>query len=67
MEFLNWITEHSIAVLTSLVTVASIVARITPNQTDNIAIANLQKVVDIVAMSSKPTEHISINLNKDET
>lgn len=54
-----WIVENYLALTlipTSAVTIASTIAKVTKNETASKAVAKLQKVVDIVAMSSTPTE-----------
>ena len=44
-----------LSILTGVITVASFIARLTPNETDNKWVANAQKIVDAIALSSKPT------------
>jgi len=46
----------------TIMSVASIIAKATPNETDNKIIATLQQIVDVVAFSSKPTELTKKNL-----
>jgi len=43
--------------LTILVSIASVIAKLTPDETDNKLIAVIQKIIDIIAMSSKPTKY----------
>ena len=48
--------ETIIAGITSIITVASIIAKLTPTETDNIMLAKILKVIDIIAINNKPTE-----------
>ena len=43
-------------IITTAITVASVIAKVTPNTTDNKYVAILQRIVDSIAMSSQPTE-----------
>ncbi len=43
-------------ILTAVITVASVIAKITPNETDNEWIAHIQKVIDVFAMTTGKTE-----------
>jgi hypothetical protein len=40
----------------TVVTIASIIAKVTPNEVDNKFALILSKIVDVFAFSSKPTE-----------
>ena len=42
-------------VLPSIIAVASIIAKITPNETDNKIVAEIQKIVDFFALSTGKT------------
>jgi len=55
MEFIteNW--ESIVAIFTGVVTLASIVAKITTNETDNKIVGVLLKIVDMLAINTKPT------------
>ena len=46
-------TENIIMIATSIVTIASIIANITPNETDNKIVAFIKKVVDLFAINWK--------------
>lgn len=41
----------------AMITAASVIAKITPNETDNKIVAILQKIIDTIALSSTPTTH----------
>jgi len=62
---MNWIIENWLIIATTAISIASVVAKITPNETDNKIIAMIQKFVDTIAMSSKPTE-LKKPINLDE-
>lgn len=51
----NWWTVI-VPVFTGLVTIASIVAKATPNETDNKVVGVLLKIVDFFAMTTGKTE-----------
>jgi len=56
MNFIiNNITEI-IAIITGIVTVASIIAKLTPTQVDDIWMARILKFIDLLAINNKPTE-----------
>jgi uncharacterized membrane protein len=63
MEFLNYITENWVVISTSIVSIASIIAKLTPNQTDNAFIAKIQTIVDALALSSAPTKLKKSNIS----
>lgn len=44
-------------ILPTVIAVASIIAKATPNQTDDKFVAVLQKIIDTIALSSAPTKH----------
>lgn len=53
-DALNWFTENKeslIAILTGIVTVASIIATMTPNDSDNRIVAKVNKVVSWLALN----------------
>ena len=51
MENINW--EAILIGATSLITIASLVANLTPNQTDNKIIDVLKKIIDVFALNFK--------------
>jgi hypothetical protein len=56
---MDWLTSHwgsLLTVVTSVISAASVVAKITPTQTDDLVIATILKVVDLLALNNKPTE-----------
>ena len=53
-----------ITIITTSVSVASVIAKVTPNETDNLWVSRIQKFVDALAMSSKPTEFKKTNLKR---
>lgn len=56
---MEWITNHwtdVVAIVTGIVTVASIIARLTPTETDNAIIAKILQIIDMLALNNKPTE-----------
>jgi len=60
MEYLQ---ENWMVIITTIISVASVIAKVTPNQTDNQYVAMAQKVVDALAMSSAPTKQSSKDLD----
>ncbi len=48
--------EQIIAVITGVVAVASVIAKLTPNTVDDAWVAGILKVVDFLAVNTKPTE-----------
>jgi len=54
---IEFILENWMTIITAAIAGASVIAKVTPNQTDNTVIARLQKIVDVLALSSKPTEY----------
>ena len=53
-DFFTWITDNQesvIGVLTGIVTVASIIATLTPNESDNKIVAKFSKVVSWLALN----------------
>ena len=53
-----WIIENWGIILlgiTSIVTGASILAKLTPTETDDVFIAKLLKFIDLIAINNKPT------------
>ncbi len=46
----------------TVMAVASIIARVTPNKTDDKYVAFVQKIIDAIAMSSAPTKLNKQNL-----
>lgn len=56
---MDWITAHTgeiISIVTGTVAVASVVAKITPNETDDKLVGFFLKLIDLFALSTKPTE-----------
>jgi hypothetical protein len=55
MSFLiaNW--GYILAVLPSVMATASVIAKITPNETDNKWVAKVQKVIDLLALTTGKT------------
>ena len=54
MEALSWISaniETVIAIVTAVVTLASLIASITPTPKDNAVITKLYKVIDLLALN----------------
>ena len=54
MEAIKWISaniETVIAIVTAVVTLASLVASVTPTPKDNAIIAKLYKVIDLLALN----------------
>ena len=54
MEALSWISaniETVIAIVTAVVTLASLIASITPTPKDNAVIAKVYRVVDLLALN----------------
>ena len=45
-----------IAIVTGIVTVASLVAKLTPTETDDLWVARILKFIDMLALNNKPTE-----------
>ena len=61
---MEWVISHwldIVAVITGIVTVASIIAKLTPTETDDKIVAKILQVIDLLAINNKPTE-----LKKDE-
>jgi len=56
---MEWITVNwasIIAIITGVISVASIVAKLTPTKVDDNVVGYLIKFVDILAVNNKPTE-----------
>lgn len=56
---MEWITTNLteiIAIITGIVTVASIIAKLTPTEIDNKVIAKILQMIDFLALNNKPTE-----------
>ena len=54
MEALSWISaniETVIAIVTAVVTLASLIASVTPTPKDNAVITKLYKVIDLLALN----------------
>lgn len=54
MEAIKWISaniETVIAIVTAVVTLASLVASVTPTPKDNAVISKLYKVIDLLALN----------------
>jgi len=52
----NW--ETILLVATGIVTGASVIAKLTPSETDDKWLAKILKVVDMLAINNKPTKKI---------
>jgi hypothetical protein len=55
----QWIIANAadlIAILTAIVTVASLIAKVTPTEVDNKGVAFALKIIDALALNTKPTE-----------
>ena len=55
----NWAIANKgqvLTILTSIITVASVVAKLTPTETDNRILGKILKIVDMLAVNNKPTE-----------
>ena len=52
--------ENWLVIITTTISVASVIAKVTPNQADDKFIYMAQRVVDTLAMSSTPTEKTTI-------
>ena len=56
---MEWITTNLteiIAIITGIVTVASIIAKLTPTEIDNKVIGKILQMIDFLALNNKPTE-----------
>jgi len=53
---MEYFIDDYLVYITSLVTLASFIAKVTPNETDNKVIAFIQRIVDAIAMSTPPTK-----------
>ena len=56
---MEWITINwaaLVAIVTGIVTVASIIAKLTPTTVDDKWVAKALQVIDILAINNKPTE-----------
>jgi len=56
-NLIAWMAENWLVALTTLVTVCSVIAKVTPNETDNRYVAIMQRIVDTLAMSTGKTEY----------
>jgi hypothetical protein len=55
---MEWITANwgsIIAVITGIISVASIIAKLTPTEVDDGIVAKLLKLIDVLAINNKPT------------
>ena len=50
----NWASV--VAIVTGIVTVASIIAKLTPTETDDKLVGYILKIIDVLALNNKPTE-----------
>lgn len=58
-KIMNWLLENWETILTAvtmIVTGASVIAKLTPTETDNIFLGKLLKFIDTLAINNKPTE-----------
>ena len=56
---MEWITANLtdiIAIITGIITVASIIAKLTPTEIDNKVVGKILQVIDFLAINNKPTE-----------
>jgi len=56
---IEWVMNNSetlIASVTGIVSVASVVAKLTPTKTDDKIVFAILKLVDIIALNNKPTK-----------
>jgi len=56
---MNWVIanwDSVLGIITGLITVASIVAKLTPSETDDKMIAKVLKVIDVIAINSTPVK-----------
>lgn len=56
---MTWITENwdtIFLIITGIISVASLIAKITPNETDNKFIAIVQKIIDALALTTGKTK-----------
>lgn len=56
---MTWITnnlETILLIITGIISVASLIAKITPNETDNKFIAIVQKIIDALALTTGKTK-----------
>ncbi|NDV20838.1 hypothetical protein GO013_15615 [Pseudodesulfovibrio sp. JC047] len=65
-KLIAWIADNWFVVLTTAVTVCSVIAKVTPNETDNRFVAVLQRVVDVLAMSTGKTSYTGDRLKMDK-
>jgi len=56
-EIIDYVINNWFMIITTMVTGSSVIAKVTGNVTASLKIAQIQKVVDFIAMSSAPTEH----------
>ena len=56
MEWLiaNW--QEVLFIITSVVTVASVAAKLTPTKVDDNLVGNLIKLLDVIGLNNPPTE-----------
>ncbi|MBI9080848.1 MAG: hypothetical protein JEY79_14055 [Pseudodesulfovibrio sp.] len=54
---LDWLANNWLFALTTAVAVCSVIAKATKNETDNKLVSLLQRIVDVIAMSSTPTKY----------
>jgi hypothetical protein len=55
---MNWITANwgsLISILTGVVTISSVVAKLTPTEVDNKVVGTALQVIDVLALNNKPT------------
>lgn len=48
--------ETIVTIITSIITIASIIAKVTPTETDNRVLGVILTVIDKLALNNKPTE-----------
>lgn len=61
MEIINWIIDNwdeILKVAASVVAIAAVIAKITPNETDNEYVEKAQKVLDVIRLHTDKTKLI---------
>ena len=56
---MNWIIanwESVMAIVAGVISVASVIAKLTPTETDNVIVGKLLQIIDLLAINNKPTQ-----------